>query len=331
MSRRHGGGFITSDDYWDIGTDAARGRDGDTARAAAEKFNDHRHSAYQALSVAALANWESELSVASTHPDTGLPGGRIPTEPVPIREPGDVADLSGNLYFKTSTGVYCATSGFGPDVSAGGVAAVPDQVAGTYSLAHPMELSFGALTAGAWVSFGRGVVLPTLTAHRGEVTTRTVLVSAITATAPFPADLVYLGVLPTINVDIRVSYTLFDENESVIPTGQGTPSAPIRVETTTHDAAAATQLNIGNSSVGYSVQTISTSAGNIFGKVSVAAQCSPRTFFTEDHLAAMAPDYVANNPGETIDDYIVAVKTWAEGSLVLETLGTYAQVLCDFK
>lgn len=331
MSRRHGGGFITSDSYWDIGTEDARGRDGDTSRIAATKFNDHRHSAYQALSVDALNNWRSELSVASTHPDTDIPGGHIPTEAVPLRSPGDVADLDGNLFFKTSTGVYCGTSGFGPEVVPGGVAPVPDQIAGTYSLVGASNTSFAQLTAGAWISFGGGVVLPSITAHRGQVTTRTVLTSALTATAPFPADLVYLNVLPTINVDIRASYVGFDSNEAVIPTGQGVPGAPARIEATTHGAAESALLRIGNSVVGYSVQTIDTVADNFFGRISISAQCTPRTFFTEAHLNAMTADYVAANPGETLDDYIAKVTAWADAELHLETLGAHAQVLCSFK
>ena len=45
MSRSNDYGFINLDSYWDIGTEDLRGKDGDDARVAAKKYNDHRHVA----------------------------------------------------------------------------------------------------------------------------------------------------------------------------------------------------------------------------------------------------------------------------------------------
>lgn len=43
--RQHNSGFIPQETYWSIGTEERRGHDGDNAREAAKKYNDHRHPA----------------------------------------------------------------------------------------------------------------------------------------------------------------------------------------------------------------------------------------------------------------------------------------------
>ena len=59
--RNHSGGFINADFIWDIGT-PERGRDGMTARDAAKRYNDHRHSAAVFNTPEDFKSWRTEKS-----------------------------------------------------------------------------------------------------------------------------------------------------------------------------------------------------------------------------------------------------------------------------
>lgn len=62
--RKHAGGFIEHDFYWDIG-DNARGSDGMNAREAAKRYNDHRHPALTAEDANEASIWANETQQAS--------------------------------------------------------------------------------------------------------------------------------------------------------------------------------------------------------------------------------------------------------------------------
>ena len=71
--RKHDGGFIGHDFYWDIG-DEERGRDGMNAREAAKRYNDHRHPALVVEDENEASIWINETQQASfyTSPADGI-------------------------------------------------------------------------------------------------------------------------------------------------------------------------------------------------------------------------------------------------------------------
>lgn len=103
MTRRHSGGFVNEEDYWNIGTDENRGRDGDNARHAARLYNDHRHSAAIVSTSNELGSWAGERENISQHPESFLEGGggRIESSDAVIRRPGDLAALNNQLWMHT--------------------------------------------------------------------------------------------------------------------------------------------------------------------------------------------------------------------------------------
>jgi len=68
--RKHAGGFVEHDFYWDIG-DEERGHDGMNAREAAKRYNDHRHPALIVEDENEASIWINEHQQASyfTTPD----------------------------------------------------------------------------------------------------------------------------------------------------------------------------------------------------------------------------------------------------------------------
>ena len=94
-------GFIAEDMYWDIGTEERRGHDGDDARQAAKKYNDHRHPADDvAENSSAMYGFLNELVPADNYmglPLSGDSAGRI-------RLPGDLIKYKGLLWFYTEDG-----------------------------------------------------------------------------------------------------------------------------------------------------------------------------------------------------------------------------------
>ncbi len=101
MARRHSGGFVNQEDYWEIGTDENRGRDGDTARHASKLYNDHRHSAAAVATSNDLASWAGEQENVSQHPTSAREGGRIEVSALSIRRPGDLASLNNQMWMHT--------------------------------------------------------------------------------------------------------------------------------------------------------------------------------------------------------------------------------------
>lgn len=134
MARPHGRGYIRETDYWHIGTEDARGRDGYTAREAAQRYNDHRHPAFTTDQLADVVNWRSaalDTSVYSQGSVT-LPGGYETTAPTLARQPGDVVFYKGRPFITNGTELF-GISGFGGSFSADPVPAFTRDV-----LAYPV-------------------------------------------------------------------------------------------------------------------------------------------------------------------------------------------------
>lgn len=108
--RQPNAGFVEESSYWDIGTEERRGHDGDNARVAARKYNDHRHPASDVgqSSTAMYSFLEEQVPVENP---TGLvlesdSLGRI-------RRPGDSIFYRGLLWKYTEDGV-AVPLGVGP-------------------------------------------------------------------------------------------------------------------------------------------------------------------------------------------------------------------------
>ena len=100
MPRKHSGGFIERDFYWNIG-EGPRGRDGMDAREAAQRYNDHRHPAIELSTPAEVEAWINEVENISHFDDAdGIQGGSI----VPsgnnnrLRKPGDMMRFEGLVW-----------------------------------------------------------------------------------------------------------------------------------------------------------------------------------------------------------------------------------------
>jgi hypothetical protein len=105
MSRNDDYGFIANNSYWEIGTEDARGRDGDDARVAAKKYNDHRHSAVDiANNEVAFRGFLSENKPA-VNPG-GLDYGVVDlVAPDPIRATGDLIKYQNLIWMYDSNGI----------------------------------------------------------------------------------------------------------------------------------------------------------------------------------------------------------------------------------
>ena len=138
MPRRHRGGFVSQEMYMDIGTEEQRGRDGDTSRLAAQKYNDHRHPAFEAVTLADLDSWASEGTLESSI--DGRPGGIIENDVQQnIRQPGDLAIQGGRLFMSLgSSGEFVRVGG---GLGSGGISLVNNnQVFVPDSMSFPLEM-----------------------------------------------------------------------------------------------------------------------------------------------------------------------------------------------
>ena len=129
MPRPHSRGYIRQEDYWNIGTEAQRGRDGMNAREAAQRYNDHRHPAFVATVTNDLVVWRdarleaSAINVGST----SLPGGyEVTNQVVSARQPGDMVFYEGVPFMTDGTNVQ-GISGFGGELAQDG-AFTPDSL-----------------------------------------------------------------------------------------------------------------------------------------------------------------------------------------------------------
>jgi hypothetical protein len=101
--RNHSGGFINADFIWDIGT-PDRGRDGMTARDAAKRYNDHRHSAAVFSTAEDFNAWITEKS-DTVYNSNNIDMGTIAISNFPIRKEGDIASFGGFIWMFDGNGV----------------------------------------------------------------------------------------------------------------------------------------------------------------------------------------------------------------------------------
>lgn len=100
MPRKHSGGFIAEEFYWDIGT-ADRGRDGMNARDAAKRYNDHKHPPIIVEGQAEMRAWLNESQQSSYVPnrDDAIIGGVVEDDASKsMRSIGDLALYEGLLW-----------------------------------------------------------------------------------------------------------------------------------------------------------------------------------------------------------------------------------------
>jgi hypothetical protein len=108
MARKHSGGFIEEEHYWDIG-DEERGHDGMDARVASKRYNDHRHPALVAEDANEALLWLSEAQQASYFTTPNGPratqGGSIEDDAlIVIRRVGDL------MFYKGLPWMYAGSS-----------------------------------------------------------------------------------------------------------------------------------------------------------------------------------------------------------------------------
>lgn len=100
MPRKHSGGFIAEESYWDIGT-ADRGRDGMSARDAAKRYNDHKHPPIIIEGQPEMLAWLTESQQSSYVPnrDDAIVGGVVEDDATKsMRSIGDLAMYEGLLW-----------------------------------------------------------------------------------------------------------------------------------------------------------------------------------------------------------------------------------------
>lgn len=97
VNRLHSRGFVDQESYMDIGTENLRGSDGDTARDAAKKFNDHRHSAVNIATVTGMHGFVTETKPVQN--PMGLASLASSEDPAPLlRKAGDLVRFNGLLW-----------------------------------------------------------------------------------------------------------------------------------------------------------------------------------------------------------------------------------------
>lgn len=340
MARYHSGGFIDSQFYFNIGTEDARGRDGDTARDAAKKYNDHRHSAYVAVSANDLRNWKNEIQEASTDPASGNPGGLLETSAQFIRLPGDLAELNAVLYMATSNAVRSISSGFGVSVNMDSQVPeiVEDYVASNFSMLRGATAIDGVACAfvndnGLTVPFRTTiadcVVYPSIRANSGNLSTQVVVTAGVKILSAPTIDVngaaVPLTVPPVIGVRLTPKYYPTDPSTQRILSSQVTEMPGYLITSQT----GAPRQEISNADdVGHTVAGVMTLPGNFEGRVELEMSFDIDACYTADEYTA-----VATSPeiGLSVEGLKSAICTWAEQNVRLDLLDASARVLCTFR
>lgn len=337
MARQHSGGFVNPEFYFNIGTDAARGRDGDTARLAAQKYNDHRHSAYMAVSTNDLRNWKNEVQTASAHPDTGGLGGILQDSQEFLRRPGDLAELNSILYAATSTGVKSISSGFGVhvDMQPNVPQVVEDKVAANFTMlrgAIPLQGidCLFALDQGFNVplktTVGDCVLYESVRAHSGDLETH-VLVAAAVKLSSGPAlvdgigDPIALTALPVIGILLTPKY--YPTVNHRILSSQVVEGPSLLITSITGQPF----QSISNSGdLGHTIANVLTLPSHFEGRIELEMSFDVDTCYTPAEYASEAFD-----AGLSVDELKSAMCTWAENNVRLDLLDATARVLCTFR
>lgn len=319
--RRHGGGFIDEASYWSIGTDDQRGRDGDTARDAAKKYNDHRHSAAGLSSPTELLQWAREITLPSS-------GGRITESLAPIRASGDIAEVAGDVYMSTGGGdVVCVTSGFGTQLTEpieGEGQLVPDFV----SAVTPVRMSGNpediTLVPDVDLLIGSGILYPSMRAHRANISTVLATASAIKVKAELP-PITYSGnLMPTLSANIRVSYV--PSTDGVIPPyTQGLDSGlgNLVPDSVVSLIAAA---GFANTDVGHRLESLTLAQGSLSGQLRLTATFSASACYSDATLQSLA---LAQGVNEA--DILSALDQWVvQGGLSVSLLECSVRTIATF-
>lgn len=323
MSRQHDGGFIGGADYWDIGTDAQRGRDGDTAREAAKKFNDHRHVAAIKASPESLNNWANELEDVSESPSSGLQGGYIEQSNQLLRKPGDAASYNGHLYATTTAGTKCTTSGFGPHIAiSGGVPVIEaDYISSIRSFNLGEYSPLGVSTQVATLKLGHVVMYESIGAYVGDLETRTVIAAGLLLSEEFPlAD--YENVKPAISISVFTRRHPYDPATGRIEVGNPVTDAPVFLTAYASDQHTNTVVD---APTGYTVKEISNVAGNFVGKIDVMYSLNVDGCYTETEVAT-----ITTATGESEADFNARLQGDLERVVKFDIIDLSAHVFCTF-
>jgi hypothetical protein len=345
MPRYHSGGFIDSQFYFNIGAEAARGRDGDTARDAAKKYNDHRHSAYVAVSTNALRNWKNETQTASTDPASGNLGGLLQDANEFLRLPGDLAELNAVLYAATSGSVKSISSGFGVhiDMTPAIPEIVEDFVSTNYTMMRrptPPEgiaCLFAADAGNLQVPFNTTiadcVLYPSIQAGSGDLVTQVIVTAGVKVASAPSVDLndglgaQALGepnsVLPRIAVYLTPKYSPYNEATQRIVSANVTEGPKTLITSMTGNPF----NTISNSDdLGYTVVGALSLPGNFAGRIELEMAFDTEGCYTADDYASVAAAFQTSVP-----ELQSAISTWASDNVRLDLLDASARVLCTFR
>jgi len=337
MARFHSGGFINSEFYFNIGTESARGRDGDTARLAAQKYNDHRHSAYIADSPHDVRNWKNEVQTASTHPSSGNPGGLLEDAQQLLRLPGDLAELNTVLYAATSNSVKSITSGFGVhiDMAPAQAVIVEDYVASNFSMIRgrvpPEGIECGFANNNGYnqpfyTTIGDCVVYPTIRAGNGGLLTQVITTAGLKVSAPPRIDLpgqpnTPLSIPPRIGI-LLAAKRYPTVNQRIV--SANVVSGPQTLITSMTGRIWAEISNSGD--VGHTVSGILEFPGNFEGRIELEMSFDIDGCYTPDDYALEAGEHRISE-----DELKSYISTWAEQNVKLDLLDATARVFCTFK
>ena len=341
MPRYHSGGFVDPQFYFNIGTEDARGRDGDTARTAAQKYNDHRHSAYVAVSSADLNNWKNEFQSESADPISNNPGGLLETVDEFIRLPGDLAELNAVLYATTSTSLKSISSGFGVHLDTTGV--VPtlaeDFVSTNYTmLRRPTPLGgidclFAPDANNQLRQFSTTVadcvLYPSIQAGSGDLVTQAIITAGIRVSDD--CKVLIEGVLRNIPEPLRVGiyvrpkyYPYDDGTQRIVSSNVIEGPQTLITSMTGHQLFADTVSNAND--IGHTVVGVLSLSGNFAGRVELEMSFDLEGCYSADEY---------NNLATTLNRSVPALKDeiaqWAEQHVKLDLLDATARVLCTFK
>ena len=340
MPRLHSGGFINPEFYFNIGTEPARGRDGDTARVAAKKYNDHRHSPYAAPSPSALRNWINEFIAESEEPLSSNPGGFIEAAAGYIRLPGDTAELNSIIYAVTSQGIKPVTSGFGPHISLPADATqdpdiIEDYVSSNYTMMRrPTPLGGYQCVMGndgnnpnalvpAPMTVGDCVVYPTTRAGSGTIYTQVGVAASVLVTSAPEVNNRRLEIMPRIGILLSVKRFNYDPitariRSTVSSSGDTTLITSLTGQTWPNDIA-------NGADEGFTVADLINLDGNFVGKFELEMQFDLEGCYTPDDFIAEANEHQIS-----VSELKSKIADWAQNNVSLNLLDATARVLCTF-
>lgn len=338
MPRLHSGGFINPDFYFNIGTEEARGRDGDTARDAAKKYNDHRHSALLVPSADALRNWVNEFKDISTHPDSDLPGGLIEQDEALLRLPGDIAELNGVLYVMTSSGLRPMSSGFGPHLflpnDPNTSASIdPDYVCVNYPMLRgtaPNLNGFPCLvgevnnvTTPVSTTVGSCIIYPSVKAGSGTLSTQVGATAALRVSAPPRTSAGEDIPNPLISIALKIKRFEYNPLTQRILSTASIASDPIAI-TSFEGAVFDNILNREDRGMSVTAPLLDIPS-NFVGKLELEMKFDVENCYSaEDFISVSGP------LGLSVEELQSELCIWARDNLFLDLADATARVVCSF-